>query len=107
MMSRVNRQAVSFILERKGSSRVFDLTGRDAWALSRLIEVGEAGVTPLTEPGPRWSGYIFNLRRIGLSVETRHESHGGPFPGTHARYVLRDVVRAARPVAGDKDAQET
>ena len=66
--------------------------GRDAWVLQKLIEVGEAGVTPLDTPGPRWSGYVHKLRQAGLVIETIHEGHGGPFPGRHARYVLRSNV---------------
>ena len=46
---------------------------------------GKCGVTPIDMPGPRWSGYVHNLRRMGLVIETIHESHGGPFPGNHAR----------------------
>ena len=66
--------------------------GRDAWALLVLKVAGECGVTPIDTPGPRWSGYVFNLRRMGLLIETLYEAHGGPFPGTHARYVLRSKV---------------
>lgn len=74
------------------------VTGRDAWALDQLIKHGERGITPLSTPGPRWSAYVFNLRAMGFAIETRHERHQGPFPGTHARYVLRSdltVLEAA------------
>ena len=69
----------------------FSLTfkGRDAWALRKLMDAGDLGVTPLDTPGPRWSGYVHKLRQAGLVIETIHESHRGPFPGMHARYVLR------------------
>lgn len=63
-------------------------TGRDAWALLQLTDKPE-GVTPIDTPGPRWSGYVFNLRQMGVVIETVHERHSGAFPGTHARYVLR------------------
>ena len=66
--------------------------GRDAWALQCLVDSGERGVTPLDTPGPRWSGYVHNLRKAGLVIETVHEGHGGPFPGSHGRYVLRSPV---------------
>ena len=72
------------------------LTGRDAWALQALVHAGAKGVTPIDTPGPRWSGYVFNLRRAGLKIETRHEKHGPPFAGTHARYVLHDTVQIER-----------
>ncbi|MHA6289135.1 winged helix domain-containing protein [Maricaulis sp. CAU 1757] len=88
---------------RDGEPCRFILTGRDAWALSRLIAAGAAGVTPLSEPtGPRWSAYVYNLKRaVGLSIETVTEKHGGPFPGTHARYVLHEDVRLVEASGGD------
>lgn len=64
-------------------------TGREAWALARLIEAGEVGCTPIEQPAPRWSHYVFLLRRRGLDIETIEERHGGPFKGSHGRYVLR------------------
>lgn len=67
--------------------------GRDAWALLALCSKGEVGVTPITYPGPRWSAYVFNLRKLGLEIDTMHEPHTGSFPGTHARYVLRSQVQ--------------
>jgi hypothetical protein len=66
--------------------------GRDAWALSELIAAGPDGCTPITHPGPRWSGYVLKLRKRGVNIETVHERHGGVFAGTHARYVLRSPV---------------
>lgn len=72
---------------------VVELSGRKAWALMKLAEAGEVGVTPIDMPGPRWSGYVHELRRTyGFDIETRHEPHGPPFPGTHARYVLHNTV---------------
>lgn len=68
------------------------LTGRDAWALEKLAEARALGVTSIDTPGPRWSAYIHNLRRFGFNIETRHERHGPPFAGTHARYVLHEIV---------------
>jgi hypothetical protein len=66
--------------------------GRNAWALRELINAGVRGCTPIDNPAPRWSAYVFNLRRAGLAIETVHERHGGVFAGTHARYVLRSLV---------------
>jgi len=67
--------------------------GRQAWAFSELVAAGETGCTPITTPGPRWSDYVFKLRRDGVSVETIDERHGGSFSGTHARYIVRSSVR--------------
>ena len=66
--------------------------GRDAWALSELVRAGLEGCTPITHPGPRWSGYVLKLRKRGVNIETVHENHGGAFAGRHARYVLRSQV---------------
>jgi hypothetical protein len=73
--------------------RPFTVTGRDAWALLELHRAGPKGCTPIDNPGPRWSAYVFNLKREhGLAIETVHQSHRGSFPGTHARYILRSAV---------------
>lgn len=69
------------------------LSGREAWALLNLVEAGEAGCTPISSPAPRWSHYVWLLRGDGFAIETIHEEHGGPFSGTHARYVLHDHVK--------------
>ncbi|WP_075220822.1 winged helix domain-containing protein [Acuticoccus yangtzensis] len=74
--------------------------GRVAWALLQLIVADERGCTPIDNPAPRWSAYVFKLRRLGVSVETIHEPHGGPFSGTHARYVLRSTINVLEPAHG-------
>ena len=66
--------------------------GRFAWALDQLVRAGEFGVTPLENPAPRWSHYIFVLRREGVSIDTIQERHSGPYSGRHARYVLAETV---------------
>ena len=71
---------------------VVTVRGREAWALLALTVAGERGCTPIDTPGPRWSAYVHDLRRLGVVVETVHEQHAGQFPGTHARYVLRTPV---------------
>lgn len=70
-----------------------ELEGRNAWAMMQLIAAAEHGCTPIRNPAPRWSAYVYNLRRMGVDIETIHERHGGAFAGTHARYVLRSRVR--------------
>ncbi|SFL39609.1 winged helix domain-containing protein [Shimia haliotis] len=69
------------------------VSGRDRWALEALIAAGSFGCTPIDTPGPRWSGYVHNLRKLGVPIETVTEAHSGPFSGTHARYVLKASVR--------------
>ena len=67
--------------------------GSDAWELSELVKAGKSGCTPIDHPGPRWSGYVHKLRKLGIQIETIHEQHGGQFAGRHARYVLRSIVQ--------------
>ncbi len=84
------------------AGRDLKLKGRNAWALAELVKAGERGCTPIDNPGPRWSGYVHNLRRKhGLIIDTIHEAHGGAYSGTHARYVLRTPIR----IAGDDGAR--
>ncbi|MBZ6075738.1 winged helix domain-containing protein [Microvirga puerhi] len=68
--------------------RVITVHGREAWALHILIVRGELGATPIDAVGPRWSNYLFLLRRSGIVIETIDEPHSGPFADRHARYVL-------------------
>ena len=73
--------------------KVQKVQGRDAWALLQLVAAGKSGCTPITHPGPRWSAYVHALRHEqGLNIETVNENHGGPFAGTHARYVLHSPI---------------
>jgi hypothetical protein len=73
-------------------TRVLRLVGRDAWALMELVRCGPRGCTPIDNPGPRWSAYIHNLRKVAFAIVTVTEPHGGSFAGTHARYVLKSSV---------------
>lgn len=71
---------------------VVTVRGRAAWALMELINGGHRGCSYIENPAPRWSGYIHKLRKLGIRVETVRETHGGLFPGKHARYVLRSRI---------------
>ena len=75
-----------------GTETTITVNGRERWALECLIAAGERGCTPIDHPGPRWSAYTYDIRGMGVEIETIHEPHDGPFPGTHARYVLRSKV---------------
>lgn len=75
-----------------GDSFQVTVSGRDRWALEALIEAGTKGCTPINDPAPRWSAYVFNLRGMGIPIETHTEAHKGPFSGTHARYELLATV---------------
>ena len=70
------------------------VSGRMAWALERLVQAGDQGVTTLEEPAPRWSHYIYQLRGIGIDVETEHRIPRRPIRRTPrpipARYAPRN-----------------
>lgn len=72
--------------------QILELKGREEWALSNLLAAGSRGCTPIDTPGPRWSDYVFKLKKRGIVIETVTEAHGGPYKGTHARYVLRSRI---------------
>lgn len=85
-----NWGAASFTITRSDCAAIqITVKGRDRWALECLIAAGDKGCTPIDTPGPRWSAYTFNLRSLGVDIETVTETHTGPFCGHHARYVLR------------------
>jgi hypothetical protein len=50
--------------------RKLALNGRKAWALDALITAGFIGLTTLENPAPRWSHYIWLLRRDGFLIES-------------------------------------
>jgi len=80
------------LMHEDGHCSVLTINGRDEWALQQLMKAGALGCTSIDNPAPRWSGYVHNLRGMGINIETRHEAHGGPFPGHHARYVLHSSI---------------
>ena len=73
-----------------GSRQSF--VGREAWTLRHLVNAGSTGVTTIDHPAPRWSHYVYKLRKAGLSISTDYEGHKGDFPGTHGRYRLETPV---------------
>lgn len=89
---RLKCKGVPVAWEAVDGPRVEHLEGRELWALRELVKAGARGCTPIEAPAPRWSHYVFLLRRRGLAIETIREPHGGRYPGRHGRYVLRIVV---------------
>ena len=80
-----------------GSQQTFG--GREAWTLRHLLNAGATGVTTIDHPAPRWSHYVYKLRKAGLVISTDYEAHKGDFPGTHGRYRLETVVTVVCEVA--------
>lgn len=73
-------------------SRHVLIKGRERWALHQLIKADKSSCSTIDTPAPRLWAYIYALREKGLEIETIQERHGGEYPGTHGRYVLRDSV---------------
>lgn len=95
---------IRFQLLNDDRPRTLTAVGRDAWALQELLEAGPEGLTTLTRPAPRWSHYIWKLRRLGLLIETKHESHGGDFAGHHGRYRLLSKIQIIAVDCGESEA---
>jgi hypothetical protein len=74
------------------SGCIVTFMGREAWCLRHLITAGAQGVTTIDRPAPRWSHYVFKLRKAGLAISTEVELHGGSYPGHHGRYRLETPV---------------
>ena len=72
--------------------RVVTFVGREAWCLRHLIAAGAVGLTTLDHPAPRWSHYVYKLRKAGLTISTDVELHSGSYPGHHGRYRLETPV---------------
>jgi hypothetical protein len=84
-----------------GPERKF--VGRFAWTLFELVKAGKKGCTPIEQPAPRWSNYVFRLRRRGVDIDTVTVKHAGAYAGTHACYVLRSTVEVNKVIrAGEK-----
>ena len=66
---------MSSITVRLLSGACLTFIGREAWTLRRLLDAGSAGVTTIDHPAPRWSHYIYKLRRAGLTISTEYERH--------------------------------
>lgn len=93
--SRHNGGTLYTVKTTDGGTFAILVSGRVRWALEQLSRAGLAGCTPIDNPAPRWSAYIFDLRGMGIEIETIHEPHKGEFAGTHGRYVLRSTVTRA------------
>ncbi|MBT0958915.1 hypothetical protein IV417_16120 [Alphaproteobacteria bacterium KMM 3653] len=75
--------------------RTFKLSGRIGQTMHNLMQAKSAGITSLESPALRLASHIHVLRKMGFSIETELEPHGGTYSGNHARYrLLSEVVPA-------------
>ena len=98
LVSKKQRRKRKFlVVEADNTAREIALVGRNAWALGELISAGTLGITALDYPGARIAAYVHMLRsEYGLLIETVDQKHDGPFAGTHAKYILKSDVIAAK-----------
>ena len=89
------------ILAMLSDGRLVVVVGRVAWALNELMTAGEAGCSIFECPAPRWSSYVYRLRKLGIPIETVREPHSGPFAGHHARYFLRIQIIILKKAGGE------
>ena len=97
------RKAFAVVVRLLPDGAPMKIVGRDGSALHQLYLASIGGCTPLACPGPRWSHYVFKLRRMGIDIETLNEAHGGQFSGHHARYILRSAISLL--IADDNQAR--
>src|SRR5262249_24716537 len=83
-----------------GDGPIVTVRGREAWALLALQASGERGCTPIDHPGPRWSGYVHDLRKLGFVIVTIHEADGGSFPGGECLDGPRSQIQKAEKPGG-------
>jgi hypothetical protein len=94
--ARHNCGTLYYVTTTDGVAFAILVSGRVRWALDQLLKAGTTGCKPIHNPAPRWSAYIFDLRGMGVEIETITETHAGDFPGHHALYVLRSGVSLGR-----------
>ena len=90
-MPRLSTHKITVELEPTGAR--ISVTGREAWMLKNLLDVGDKGLTSIERPAPRISSYVAHLREAGLNISTDMEEHSGPYPGRHGRYRLQSRVQ--------------
>lgn len=87
------KDVVELLVQRLDTREMLRVKGREAWTLNCLLETEQSGVVPLERPAPRWSAYVYSLRKRRLVIYTIDEQHAGPYSGTHGRYVLRTPLK--------------
>lgn len=89
-----NRKIVAFeVIGPDGMTHEMKTSGRQTWALTRLIDAGATGCKPIEDPGTRWSSYVHRLRAEGVNILTIKVRNNGPYGGHFGYYVLLSQVR--------------
>ena len=78
---------------RVGDGPAVNVNGREAQTIVALVNAGPKGITSLDTFRAGWAvrlgAYIFDLRQMGVPIETTREPHNG---GNHARYRLTGQI---------------
>ena len=88
------RKIVAFeVIGPDGMTHEMKTSGRQTWAITRLIGAGATGCKPIDDPGTRWSSYVHKLRAKGVNILTIKMQNNGPYGGHFGYYVLLSRVR--------------
>lgn len=68
--------------------RTFELEGHIGWTMAQLANAGAQGVATIENPAPRWSAYVYSLRKLEIQIETEMEPNYSHYPGQYTRYRL-------------------
>jgi hypothetical protein len=91
----------SLVTSGVGNAFHVSVSGRVRCAFDRLSEAGLKGCTPITEPVPRWSHYIFKMRELAVVSTAGHHA----LPVLHSNVRLQDPGEGALQVI-PKNARE-
>lgn len=76
-----------------GDGPAISVSGREAQTIVALVNAGRCGITSLDTFKAGWAvrlgAHVFDLRQMGVPIETTREPHNG---GNHARYRLTGKV---------------
>jgi len=89
----LTKRAYPKVIAKLAGEATIRCNGREALTLLTLVDRGSKGVSGIDFPGGpayRLGAYVFDLREMGVGIETGSESHG---IGTHARYRLSTPVQ--------------
>jgi hypothetical protein len=86
------QRGLPHVYARTADGRAIQANGREGETLIGLVEKGHRGLRAYDFAGGppfRLAAYVFDLKGMGLAIQTRREAHG---TGWHGVYVLETPV---------------